>query len=288
MRLQTLTLLVALCVAAGAFALDVPLKYERYADSPGRGYRPHARAGVRALVDRPPGDWKLPDLVSDIPVYGLVGLVDAERLIVLDRQEKSDAFFNRVYFDANGNRDLTDDKPIDSQDSAGGGNSSFAHFKPVDFKTTLDGKQIPYSLRISCYFWTDGNQKDVTREVLERQCRLMVDVNCAYRGQFSLDGTTHHVWLADANGNARFDDGVTVSSAGNRMVGSVAEAQPVSYQADHVYLSTTKGIDYYDSMALGKWLSLGGRLYEVIIDIPEKKIDTVTSKYGDSISKERI
>jgi hypothetical protein len=272
MRLRTLTLLMALCFAAGAFALDVPLEYERYADSPGRGYRPHARAGVRALVDRPPGDWKLPELVSDIPVYGVVNLVDSERLLVLDRQKQSDAFFNRVYFDTNGNGDLTDDTPIDSQDSRGG-NSNFAHFNPVDFKTTLDGKQMPYSLRISCYCWAENDQQKLTREVLKRQCRLMVDVNCAYRGQFSLDGTTYHVWLADANGNGRFDDTVRLPSIGNQ-----GSARPVYLQGDDIYLSTKRGIEYYDSMTLSDWLSLNGRLYEVAIDVPGKKMSLTPAR----------
>ena len=94
----------ALSLAAPARSLEVPLEYEREVSS----------IFLLKSAEAPPGEWKLPELKSETPVYLLAHLPGKRRLLVLDRRTGAETFFSRLYYDANGNRDLTDDPAFDA------------------------------------------------------------------------------------------------------------------------------------------------------------------------------
>ncbi|MFC1735174.1 hypothetical protein ACFL1X_03590 [Candidatus Hydrogenedentota bacterium] len=67
---------------------------------------------LKNVSELPKGKYKLPKLTQGEQVYAMLAFADKERLLLLDRAKKSDAFFTRMHFDANGNGDLTDDAPL--------------------------------------------------------------------------------------------------------------------------------------------------------------------------------
>ena len=47
------------------------------------------------------------------PIFAYFTFGDTEQLLVFDVRSYEDSVYNRIYFDANRNDDLTDDPPID-------------------------------------------------------------------------------------------------------------------------------------------------------------------------------
>lgn len=59
----------------------------------------------------PQGGVKYPALKSRTPLYGFVGLAKDSRCLVLDHSEGREGQYDLLYFDADGDRDLSDDGP---------------------------------------------------------------------------------------------------------------------------------------------------------------------------------
>ncbi|MGA2797911.1 MAG: hypothetical protein ABSE63_10050 [Thermoguttaceae bacterium] len=108
--------------------------------------------------------------------------------------------FNRLYFDANHNGDLTDDKVIEADAMSILGlpaNYSRFQFPRVDVTIDVDGTPVDYAFFLTGYV-----------NVSPDFSYASVHINsAAYReGDITLDGKTRHVVLIDNNSNGRFDD----------------------------------------------------------------------------------
>jgi hypothetical protein len=113
--------------------------------------------------------------------------------------------YNRLYFDANHNGDLTDDKVMESKSWQGGR----FQFPRLDL-TIEDG-----AAKIDCSFFISGQIGYLGNSGLSSDIAYAsVALNAAaYReGDITLEGKKHHVVLLDFNSNGRFGDETTIST----------------------------------------------------------------------------
>ncbi len=262
----TLTALFVLGLAATALAVEVQLEYQDYGKSTHAEFWPHGVAYAQPLLDLPDGEWKLPTIVSELPVYGLLELYGTKRLILLDKKEAADAFPSILYVDKNGNGDLTDDIRLEGRFS-GDETYGFAQYGELAFTLEEDGVSVPYAMLASaqCQGNFDSGEA-LTRDELESFLSIQFTVRCAYHGKFRIDGQSYVVWLGDANGNGRFDERVSMSNA------QLSDQTRLFCQGDQIYVSATPKADYYDGQPLSDLLVIGDRVFDVAVDIPGGKM----------------
>ncbi|MCP4643958.1 MAG: hypothetical protein GY851_26180, partial [bacterium] len=267
MRRISFAIAMSLALAMAASALDIPLTYEKYSDSR-RDFRPMGRVMIKCQAGAPQGDWKLPELVSKQPVYGTYGLAGQKLMMLLDQQKASDPFFNRIYFDANNNRDLTDDAVIDGTVQSHGGNYYYSQFGACDVTLKVGDAALPFSFMPALNFMVPNPQGEaMSADNLAKYLTVYITTNCMYTGVVDLDGQHLQLMLGDANANGVFGDIAELPA--------VSAQQPNMYRVpsgDQLYISATKKLEYYDFLPLGQYLSVGGRLYAVSVDIAGGKM----------------
>ncbi len=266
---KLLCFLVFFSFASTLLAIDVPLKYVKYPDKP-KSYFPTGMARLTYKLDPPPGEWKLPSFVSAHPIYSLVKLGEDEKLLVLDRQKTEDEYYNRIFFDSNGNRNLTDDPVIDGRiEEIPGRQYSRVQFPSVDTKIKINGKFLPFSFspdfmgRLVAF-----DQGKISEELLNRMVYLYLRVNCMYQGKFGVDGETYHVYLGDTNCNGLFYENFALRKLKNPPPGRM----PIFNTGDNMFISQNKDIDLYDRQVCGDWLLVKNRLFEVNVSQTKGKM----------------
>jgi len=172
----------------------------------------------------PQGNWTLPDFKNRKPLFALIRLGDGERLLILDRAPENDAemndilsgfvdklpdnaaFFNRLYFDANGNGNLTDDPVISARPvPASWGDGYTVTFESIEVSVPVKGVSLPncfqltVSTRMKCApsTGTDALAKNL-------QSRFMPA--CYYEGKGEISGKKYCIALMDGNCNGIFYD----------------------------------------------------------------------------------
>ena len=250
-------------------AVEVSLKYVKFPDKT-ETYLPTGMARLKYTLDPPPGDWKLPPFVSAHPIYSLVKLGDEERLLVLDRQKREDEYYNRIFFDDDANKDLTDDRIIDgTSESVPGRQDKRIVFPPVDTRIRVQGKSLPFSFRPDFLgrlrAIDDGN---ISSELLSRMIYLYLRVNCTYRGKFEVDGESYTVHLGDTNCNGMFNDKFALRKFRKPPPGRI----PILNTGDSFFISRNGEIDVSDRQVCGDWLVIKNRLFEVRIDQAKQKM----------------
>ena len=166
---------------------------------------------------------KEPKYVSKEKVRAVATLGGKAYGFALDKKDDKSRPLSRLYFDFNGNGDLTDDPPIDAQAdaaSAAPGNdnndnfaSSFPHLKVV---LDIGGAKVDYAFSFDVYGRLresnvfDGGHVQVS--LTPAVCR---------EGHVELNGKKHRLVLLDANTNGKFDDKMEVSHIGEERGGRV-------------------------------------------------------------------
>lgn len=175
-------------------------------------------AGLSFTTKPPAGDWKLPDVGDRQAVFTMIRLGDKGRLAVLDCVIESDAaldsllssfgekaptaakFYNRLYFDANANGDLTDDPVIQGSFREGQEDYGHASFALPEATVTALGGVLPYAFSLSVYG---------PMSTKPEQLRGTLSPMGVYRGRAELmGGTEYTVAIVDANVNGCFGDGM--------------------------------------------------------------------------------
>ncbi len=243
--------------------IKIPLSYERCPDKDA-AYRFGGYAHQELDATPPPGDWKLPDLVGERPLFALVQLGDSKFLAAIDRKSSTDKFYNRAFFDQNGNGDLTDEKPLAGESRAYSQGEYFdCSFPAVDVEIDVDGQRLPYCLgmRLSGMMpqtkTDDGSEAESLRNI-----RCMVSPRCAYLGEFALDGTAYRLALCDATADGIVGDPAEIPD-GTRYANRSLYAH-----GDTFYLAAADRVNSSDGLLFGRFLSLGERLFEIQVDIP--------------------
>jgi len=276
--LKLLATIIALWMTTAAFALDVPLKYVRHPDEGGL-FRPFSFAQAQVTTERPAGDWNLPELKSKTPLYTFAEFGDEELLLVLDRQNADDFFYNRLYFDSNGNNDLTDDPVIECTFDGEEGEYCHASFPSVDITIELEGRSLPYSFRTRVsytYFGDYGRpDKELKKEHIDENLILVFRSNCFYVGRFELDGRGYSVALGDSNVNGRFNDRFPAKGRPLEELVTAHARSAVFSGNDHFYLAVDRLPEFGDAQVCGDLLLVSGSVFEFSISTAESKL-TIT------------
>lgn len=244
--------------------IEVPLTYVRYPDvedseSP---YSSRGELEMEILLELPDGKWKLPKLLSEQPLYALTPMGDTDHLFVLDRVKAGDPFFSRIYFDANGNGDLTDDAPIPLSDELV--ITGFIQSLPLDITLTVDGEEVPYGLKVAAFSeeMMEGEEELDTDELVFR-----LTGNCAYSTRFELGKHTYSVLLSDDDVNGKFGDQLAYDAAG-----PIADDRAFVTSGDLIFLTSGDRIAEFDQSPLGSKISLGGQIYSLEVDTKKSQL----------------
>ena len=282
---QHIVVLVVCLICAATWSneiIEVPLVYEAYCDEDNdSGFQPQSSITYETIAESPPeGQWKLPELNGENPVYRLIHVGGKERLLILDQTDKN-AFYNRIYFDTNGNRDLTDDAPIDALNvSSPDGQYFRAYFPGIDIDTVIDGVTMQYRFGVVVDYWSDqpvswgsrilsfftGSSKAPDSFNIE-QLNLRIRTRCIYKAEFEIGGVRHCLLLCDNNINGRFDE------RGRLDEERLSIESPLWAQGDRQYLFEAGATpDYSDRMTLTDYINLNNTLYKMDINQSGKKL----------------
>jgi len=140
--------------------------------------------------------------VAKSPLRGVAKLGSKLYGFVLDYKDKDSKRYDRLYFDRNGNGDLTDDKPIDANPPVKPIPPNVATnypigFPRVDLGVEVDGKKYDCSFFFYADTSGDGPNTYVSAWLTSAAYR---------RGEITLDGKKQQIVLLDNNSNGRFDD----------------------------------------------------------------------------------
>jgi hypothetical protein len=164
--------------------------------------------------------------------------------------------FNRLYFDLNGNGDLTDDGVIDALASPHSSrSSSYAsrEFPRVDVTIDVDGTKAEYAFRLSVY----------SRVSTSYSYAYVSLYSAAYReGTVTVDGKPRHIVLLDYNSNGRFDDEFGVRDGG-RVYSTYGDILMVDPDTGTYTGSNMSGDDYRQYVS--KLANIDGRFYDLKI-----------------------
>jgi len=169
----------------------------------GDGSENLSEKGFRGLVK------KEPKYTSEKPLRGVARLGSKQFLLALDAVGTKPEGYNRLYFDANGNGDLTDDEPVNTKDIGGSQTSKRTHtaFRNVKAPLDIDGVQLEY------IFDLDGDSFQLGTGAYTRVTLTSAVVR---EGQIDVGGKKVRLLLVDHNSNGRFDDRAEVHSQGQR------------------------------------------------------------------------
>ncbi|UCF37781.1 MAG: hypothetical protein JSU96_02630, partial [Acidobacteriota bacterium] len=268
---RTLWLCVFVCSTAQALTLQVPLEYQRHSYVQDQFY-PFGSTHFRPHLESPEGDWELPDFVSARPVFGILSLGDSEFLYILDRSGADDTFYSRIFFDINGNRDLTDDPVLQGEvRRAGEGFYPVEFPESVDVRYRLDGEWLPYSLQfmMSCRSLDLSGEEKLVATDLPRYVNLYIRSNCSYKASFELKGKTYRLLIGDGNCNGRFTETVTVR---DDLITSTTERMPLFLQGDRLYFASGDDLSSDDESVLVDSLLIEETLFDLRIDTAGKRL----------------
>ena len=283
-------LICLLLAPRAAVALEVPLEYVKFGDrTGGRVFQPFGYSQLTVSLARPAGEWRLPAFQSPQPLFALVTLADGQRLVAFDQvagkedgatgqllrdfgvSAKADEFYNRMYFDANGNRDLTDDAPVNGRPvfpESRDARSCHVQFPSVDTTVQRDGQAVPFRFRVYLEGTglQDGSPGRLTDLYPHVQARLML--GCCYAGTFRLGTHAYSFQLADMNCNGSCGDAGRISDI--RYGGEVPRR--FYTRGDELFIRRDGRPDEEDGEILGDYLLLEETLYEVRVSEAARRL----------------
>lgn len=213
---------------------------------------------LQLLSSVPAGQWKLPDFSGRKPAFAVLQLEGKTRLLAIDSVGVADVstdalvaafgekpaqeakFYNQLYFDANGNGDLTDDPVIKGTVQDLNGSGYYATFAQITTASAVGANAAPYSFTLRIFGQNNKNPSAT-------QCQL--SSGSIYTGNASINGATYYFTLVDANVNGSF-------------------AEP---GVDKLFLSDNKQVPEMYPLTVADMLVIGPASYRV-------KLDTAASK----------
>jgi len=240
--------------------IEIPLFYQAFPEQ-NAAYCPGGY-GHHPLATTPPsGDWKFPAFTITEPLYCPIELGGSTFLAILDQTNEDEPFYDRIYFDRNGNRDLTDEEPIAVNSKRTFSEGSFYYtFSPVDIQVAAKGRVQPYRFTLTLNgSFSESDQPD------ERNLGNMILYampSCAYMGEFMLDGIGYRVALGDATGNALFGDTIELPE------GADTPNQRLYPRGDSFLITRNNYFSGKNSLLFGNSLIVGDHLFDVHLDLP--------------------
>ncbi len=263
----------------GAFGFETALKYEKSRDNQIVGtFFPSGFGYTQAGDAKPAGDWKLPALNAEKPLYALLTFGDRKHLVVLDAKKSGEKIYSRLWFDRDGDGDLAEEAPVESAPRPGveaPPGYMYVQFPLIDATIMAGGAELPYCFQPQI----SGMMPGAAAPRLNITLAYMVP--CAYSGTLALGGQEYSFWLSDRNGNGRFDDYAEIRAMGQMAMGPA----PLSVEGDYIFLTDrpkkeTAIVQPSDAQPLGNYLLLGSQIFEVKIDLPKGKMIFTEMKTG--------
>jgi hypothetical protein len=182
--------------------LTEPLSF--YMQMGGRGDRSH-EGEFRSLVR------KEPSYTAPQPFRGVARFGGSEYALALDADSKQAGGYNRLYFDANHNGDLTDDKPVSAIElnAPAGTGMAQSQFPRVDVQANDASGPAEYSFLLGT----------LSRSTMGEAYTTVSLYSAAIREGYVTQGRKRtRLVLVDHNSNGRFNDAVSLRRMGNRIV----------------------------------------------------------------------
>jgi hypothetical protein len=192
---------------------------------------------------------KEPTYNSAAPVRGTVTFGSREYGFALDAKNSTGGGYDQLYFDSDGDGDLTNDKPISAL-GAGRSNAKISQlqFPRVRVSVKLDGGSYEYGFFVSAMCNQSGSNEYV----------LVSLTPASYREGVLAQGSKRtKVILLDRNCNGRFDDAVTWNPGGGVGNGDMLLVDPKPKAA-----TGSAALDR-DQNFVGKIVSLHNRFYRL-------------------------
>jgi hypothetical protein len=181
-------------------------------------------------------------------------LGSGEYAFALDAVGKNAAGYNQLYFDANQNGDLTDDKPIpaadvQAQSSAGYVQSQFPRF---DVQVDADGVNVDHGFLMSVLMRKSSSSAYASASLYSGAVR---------EGQIMQGGKKIKLMLVDHNSNGRFDDPVSIRRSGSGVSPSEGDLLLVNPNPkNRISSDTTMGRDRH---FVSKTVCIGKHFYRM-------------------------
>jgi len=203
--------------------------------------------------------------VSEHPMRSVAKLGSKEYGFVFDKKDEKSKGYDRLYFDINGNGDLTDDAPIDASKVDQPNIASDtpveyvqSQFPRVDLTIDVDGKPLDYSFFFRVFWQRSSNFEYASANLTAGVYRS---------GEVTIDGKKIVIDVFDYNANGRFDD--LTSLAGN-MRGAQGELYPqygdvllIDPQDTSGSNSNSYGLSNERQTYLAKLNAIGNKFYEI-------------------------
>lgn len=194
---------------------------------------------------------KEPKYACPAPFRAVAKLGSGEYAFALDAVRPQTAY-NRLYFDLNGNGDLTDDKPVAASGAEGSSVFSRSQFPRVDLKVEVDGATADYAFLLSAMRRQGGQEAYTSASLYGAAVR---------EGEITQGRKRTRVLLVDRNSNGRFDDTFSIRSFSGRIAASAGDLLLVNPNPnDRLSADASMGSDRY---YVSKTVCLGGNFYRM-------------------------
>ncbi len=226
----------------------------------GRGF--NGRGNTPPSAVKPEGEWKFPEFHAARPLFSMITLEGREHLCVFDMRKPGERMYTRIWFDRDCNRDLTDESPVDCTVSEEKGLSTAGmarvKFPGIFFTPMYRGRKMLCCLDVKVF--------ELTSSLISGHIDVSYTYQIAYAGyggEFTAGEKRYAFLVMDGDSNGRFDDYAKISDRINF-------SEPP--RGDFVFLTEGKKAVPHDAQLLGNFLLAGESLFEIRIDIPQKKL----------------
>ena len=161
---------------------------------------------------------KEPRYASPVPFRGVAKLGSRQYCFALDTTKPQAAGYDRLYFDLNGNGDLTDDKPVSAAAvSCPSPGLAQSQFPRMDISLEVEGKSFEYAFLLSviCH-----------KSPLDAYATVSLYSAAVREGCITQGTKRTKLLLLDHNSNGRFDDTISLQSGGAAAEGDLLLVNP--------------------------------------------------------------
>jgi len=227
--------------------------------------RPDVEEQFRKLVKKQPAKYE-----TDKPFRCVARFGKGEYGLVFDSTDLKKKGFNRLYFDRNGNGDLTDDEVIKaaSSNSMQWNDGVQTTFAMLTVPIKADGSEYDYSFNV---------EVQVYGQSPHRWAQASIQSAVYREGEITVEGQKRRVCLVDFNSNGRFDDLYKVNTEVQTPDGRIWPTDGDILLIDPQKISSN--INWYDPTVNDS------RLYvSKIVNIGDKFFDLNIAPAGDKLT----
>lgn len=196
----------------------VPAEYVFRLIAPQQFYLQLGKGGGPAQSDFQGLVKKEPSYNAPLPFRGAARLGSRQYCFALDATGPQAGGYNRLYFDSNGNGDLTDDKPITATTvNCPNPGMAQSQFPRVDIDVEADGKSFEYSFLLSVI---------CRQSPIDAYASVSLYAAALREGSITQGTKRTKLLLLDHNSNGRFDDTISLQNDGGATEGDLLLVNP--------------------------------------------------------------